>query len=41
MDPKEISIDVRNWMELDQGRDPWRALEMLSSILGFHYQSIT
>ena len=26
MDPKEIGIDMRNWVDLVQGREYWRAL---------------
>ena len=32
MDPKEIGINKRNWVDSAQDRDYWRALELQSSI---------
>ena len=32
MDPNELGVNVRSWIQSDQDRDYWRALEPQSSV---------
>ena len=36
MDPEEMGINTRNWVDSDQNRDYWRALVKAAFNQGFH-----